>query len=77
LESFSFAVEADGLVRDTHSTLPMNGSFGRKLMLAMCASSEGYLIGRDDAIRARSTLDLGRFLGRVLAPPAAAPGSAG
>jgi hypothetical protein len=55
----------------------MNGSVGRKLMLAMCASSDGYLIGRDDAIRARSTLDMGRFLGRVLAPPAGARGSAG
>jgi dienelactone hydrolase len=70
LTGCSFMVEPDGTVRDTLSMLPMTGTFGRRLMLASCASSDGYTIGRDDAVRARSTSDLGRFLARVLADPA-------
>jgi dienelactone hydrolase len=69
----SFLVEPDGGVRDTISTLPMTGTFGRKLILAACTSGDGYLIGRDLAVRQRSTADLGRFLAGVLAPTAAPP----
>jgi dienelactone hydrolase len=58
-------VESDGTVRDRHSWLPMVDAFTRKLILWLCTSDEGYLIGRDDAVRARSNADLGRFLTRI------------
>lgn len=60
-----FLVERDGTVRDRTLWLPMSGTFLRKIMLGLCADSEGYLIGRNDAVRARSNRDLARFLGRV------------
>lgn len=58
-----FIVEPDGRVHDSGwLPLPMSGSFTRKLMLALCVAEEGYLIGRDEAVRARSNRDMGRFL---------------
>lgn len=41
-------------------------SFTRKIILGLCSNSDGYLLGRDDAIRARSNADLARFLDGVL-----------
>lgn len=67
LAGCNFAVDIDGSVRDTISLLPMTGTFGRKLILATCTSSDGYLIGRDDSVRLRSTSDMGRFLAGILA----------
>jgi dienelactone hydrolase len=64
----SFSVEPDGTVRDTFSAMAMTGTFGRRLMLAACTTTEGYVVARDDAIRARSTADMGRFLAGALAP---------
>ncbi len=58
-------VERDGTVRDRNTTLPMVDPFTRRIILGLCSDSEGYLIGRDDAIRARSNADLARFLSRV------------
>jgi dienelactone hydrolase len=64
-----FYVERDGTVRDKALWLPMSSVFYRKVILGLCADSEGYLIGRNDAIRARSNRDMGAFLERALSGP--------
>jgi dienelactone hydrolase len=61
-----FYVERDGTVRDKALWLPMSSVFYRKVILGLCAASEGYLIGRNDAVRARSNRDMGIFLERAL-----------
>lgn len=38
-------------------------------MLALCVGSEGYLMGRDDAVRERSNQEVGNFLNSVFARP--------
>jgi hypothetical protein len=48
----------------------MSSVFYRKVILGLCADSDGYLIGRNDAIRARSNRDMGAFLERALNGPA-------
>ena len=65
LAGCSFVVERDGTVRDRHLLLPMTNPLFRKVMLGLCADDKGYLIGRNDAIRARSNRDMGTFLERV------------
>lgn len=55
-------VKPDGFVRDTITLLPMTGPFTRRLILAACSDTEGYLVGRDDAIRVKSDRDVGAFL---------------
>jgi dienelactone hydrolase len=64
-----FYVERDGTVRDKALWLPMSTVFYRKVILGLCADSEGYLIGRNDEVRARSNQDMGRFLERALNGP--------
>jgi hypothetical protein len=58
----------------------MSGPILRRVILAACVEDRPYLIGADDAVRARSNRDLGRFLDRVFrdggAPPAPARGNA-
>ena len=66
LDGCRLRVERDGSVHDRNTMLPMIDSFTRRIILGLCSNSDGYLIGRDDAIRARSNADLGRFLGQVL-----------
>ncbi|MBO6783371.1 MAG: dienelactone hydrolase family protein [Alphaproteobacteria bacterium] len=58
----AFNVNESGVVRDTFTFLPMSGPFLRKVILGACVESEGYLIGRDDAVRARSNDAVGAFL---------------
>src|SRR5262245_20287136 len=60
-------VARDALVRDEASGLAMTSELSRMLILWMCADPEGYLIGADEGVRARSDADLGRFLTRVFA----------
>ncbi|MCP4328203.1 MAG: prolyl oligopeptidase family serine peptidase [Alphaproteobacteria bacterium] len=60
-------VERDGTVRDRDLLLPMTNSFTRKIILALCADDEGYLIGRNDDVRARSNGELADFLHRAFA----------
>lgn len=62
-----FVVERDGTVRDKRLLIPMVNPFTRKILLGLCTDRKGYLIGRDDRVRARSNRDLGRFLERVFA----------
>jgi len=59
-------VNEKGVVRDTLTLLPMSGPFLRKVILGLCVESEGYLIGRDDAVRAKSNAAVGNFLMRAL-----------
>ena len=68
-------VERDGTVRDERTRLPMSGPVLRRLILAACVEDRPYLIGADEAVRARSNRDLGRFLDGVFRG-AAAGGSA-
>lgn len=55
-------VNERGVVRDTFTLLPMSGPFLRKVILGLCVGSEGYLIGRDDEVRAKSNQKVGVFL---------------
>ncbi|MGH6945789.1 MAG: dienelactone hydrolase family protein [Kiloniellales bacterium] len=64
-----FVVERDGTVRERQLWVPMSSPFLRKMMLGLCADSEGYLIGRNDEIRTRSNRDMGAFLARAFKRP--------
>lgn len=58
----AFEVRANGTVRDSRLLLPMTGPATRQASLAWCSDENGYLIGRDDAVRAVSNRHLGAFL---------------
>lgn len=62
-------VTASGRVRDGRTFIPMADPLTRRMILGLCAGSEGYLMGRDEAVRARSNADLGRFLAEVFSAP--------
>ncbi|MEX2453959.1 MAG: dienelactone hydrolase family protein [Rhodospirillaceae bacterium] len=63
-----FIVEPDGTTRDRQLFVPMSTPLLRKAMLGLCADSDGYLIGRDDEVRARSNREVSRFLMEALRP---------
>ena len=68
LAGCSLCVERDGTIRDRHTFLAMTGPFSRKMILGLCTLFAGpYPIGRDDAVRARSTADWGRFMAGIFA----------
>jgi dienelactone hydrolase len=67
LADCAVTVDEDGDVQDERTHLPMMGPTTRKIILGLCSSADGYLVARDDAVRARSDQDLGRFLADVLA----------
>ena len=58
-------VGADAVVRDLVTGLPMNGRIARQAVLALCVGDRGFVIGRDDAVRAQSNYLLTRFLGSL------------
>ena len=62
-----FIVGSDGVVRDSFTFLHMTGPISRRLILAACVDSDGYLIGRDDNVRAKSNRAVGQFLTRAFA----------
>ena len=62
LNDCDFRVEPDLTVRDGNLGIAMTGPLTRKIILAYCVGSEGYLIGRDDAVRAKSDRDVAAFL---------------
>ena len=64
-------VERDGTVRDERTRLPMSGPILRRVILAACVEDRPYLIGADEAVRAHSNRDLGRFLDSVFRGAAA------
>jgi hypothetical protein len=47
----------------------MSSVFTRRIVLGLCAGREGYLIGRNDRVRALSNRDMGRFLERAFVAP--------
>jgi dienelactone hydrolase len=73
LSACSFRVDRQGLIHDATTGITMQGVFMRELLLFACVSSEPYPIGRDDAVRAQSNRDFGRFLTRVFAGPPLQP----
>jgi dienelactone hydrolase len=66
-----FHVARDGTVTGGMWPFTMSNPFNRKMILGLCAGREGYLIGRDDAVRERSNADLAAFLEQVFADPGA------
>jgi len=67
LNGCRLGVGADGSVWDRRTGLPMDGPLMRRAILAFCVENEPYVIGGDEAVRARSNRDLGRFLDRAFA----------
>lgn len=67
LDGCGFRVDDDLVVRTDGIGVPMTSPFTRKLMLALCVGSEGYLLGRDDTVRERSNREVAAFLSRVFA----------
>jgi dienelactone hydrolase len=70
LKGCGFHVARDGTVSDSFLPITMSDPFTRKLILALCVAKDGYMIGRDDAVRDRSNADLARFLEKVFAETA-------
>jgi hypothetical protein len=68
------SVEEDGGVRDLRTGLPMSGPILRRAILALCVDDEPYMIGADDAVRARSNRDLGHFLDPIFKGIGRVPG---
>ncbi len=58
----SFRVDEDGIAWDRSTFLPMLNRLLRQTTLGLCTDGEGYMIGRDDAVRALSNADLASFL---------------
>ncbi|MCB4824811.1 dienelactone hydrolase family protein [Roseicella aerolata] len=67
------SVQPDGGVRDLRTGLPMSGPLLRRAILALCVDDEPYMIGADEAVRARSNRDLGRFLDPIFADARTTP----
>ncbi len=61
-----FRVDARGGIWNLPWRLPMTNTLTRKVALALCVDRDGYLIGRDDDVRARANARLAGFLERVL-----------
>jgi dienelactone hydrolase len=62
LANCAVTVDAEGDVYDDRTHLPMVGPTTRRIILGLCSDADGYLVARDDAVRARSNQDLGAFL---------------
>ena len=62
LADCSFRVSRAGIARDQLTYLPMTDPWLRRVILGLCVAGDGYMIGRDDKVRARSNRDVGRFL---------------
>lgn len=69
LANCRYLVRPDGTAWDVTSAIPLVDPTLRQLSLAFCSSDDGYLIGRDDTVRAQSNAALADFLGRALALP--------
>jgi hypothetical protein len=52
----------------------MSGPILRRAILAICVDDKPYMIGADDAVRARSNRDLGHFLDSIFKGIGRAPG---
>lgn len=62
----AFTVEPDGTIKGKLPGTPfhqtMEDSLSRKLILALCSDGDGYLVGKNAAVRVQSNRALGRFL---------------
>jgi dienelactone hydrolase len=67
------SVQEDGDVSDLRTGLPMSGPLLRRAILALCVDDKPYMIGADEAVRARSNRDLGQFLDPIFAGTRATP----
>ncbi len=65
LSACSFRVDRQGRIHAAGSGMVMSGPVTRRALLLLCMSSNPYPIGGDDAVRAQSNRDLGRFLAAV------------
>lgn len=61
-----FRVDEQGNARESLFGLAMDGPFMRKAILGLCSESEGYLMGRDDEVRAKSNRDVGELFQETL-----------
>ncbi len=64
----AYLLEKDGSGLDENSGLGVSSPLLRRLSLSLCASDDGYLIGRDDSVRALSNQAMAGFLSKVLKP---------
>ncbi|GAB5469246.1 MAG: hypothetical protein Kilf2KO_22760 [Rhodospirillales bacterium] len=64
----AYRLESSGRGIDERTGLPVSSPLLRRGSLSLCASDSGYLIGRDDAVRAQSNQAVAAFLDDVLAP---------
>ena len=69
-----FRVSRDGIARDRLTYLPMTDPWLRRIILGLCVAGDGYMIGRDDAVRALSNRDMGRFLAAAFMPKGSGDG---
>ncbi|MGM0562219.1 MAG: dienelactone hydrolase family protein [Pseudomonadota bacterium] len=60
-----FRVDEEGNAREGFLGLAMDSPFMRKAILGLCSDSEGYLMGRDDSVRAQSNAEVGQLFRRV------------
>lgn len=67
-------VSETNTIRDRRTLIPMTGPRTRMAILGLCVDDAGYLIGRDDAVRARSNREVARFLNPLLFPTAKVQG---
>ena len=65
LDQCEFRIGRDLDVRSGALGLPMVNPFTRKIILALCVSSEGYLIGSDEQVRALSNRAVAAFLNQI------------
>ncbi len=69
LSACAFRVNRAGHIYGAGSGVVMSGPLSRRALLLLCVSSDPYPIGRDDAVRAESNCDFGRFLTEVFSRP--------
>lgn len=68
LDGCDFRIGPDLGVTAGPLSLPMTGPASRRLLLALCIGSEGYLLGADAAVRDRSNRDVAAFLRQAFGP---------
>jgi dienelactone hydrolase len=69
LNECRFRIDRDLDVRSGLLGIGMSDPTTRKIMLALCVGSEGYVISADEKVRARSNALVGEFLNRIFRLP--------
>ncbi|MBL27006.1 MAG: dienelactone hydrolase [Rhodospirillaceae bacterium] len=73
LSGCRFTVDPKGVVHESWTRLPMVDTLTRKLILGLCSGSDGYVLLRDESVRAQSNRDLGAFLAEAFSKPTVIP----